>query len=170
MQIEDLPESKQVSGEGDKTKQRKRPLLDEEDINITVPDASVKSEKLRKSSKEDESKFFRGCCCLEHLILEFHYHKLTLFNATTTVPANAAATNTAINFLATLVFISTSRIVILNQGEELKNPWTPSCTFQNCARKLATSYYVFCLKVTGVKMKNNVQQRMKLIAVKIGCN
>lgn len=58
MQIEDLPESKQVSGEGDKTKQRKRPLLDEEDINITLPDASVKNEKLKKSSKEDESTFF----------------------------------------------------------------------------------------------------------------
>ena len=58
MQIEDLPQSKKVSGESDKTKQRKRPLAEEEDINVTIPNAGNENKKLKGSSKEKESKFF----------------------------------------------------------------------------------------------------------------
>ena len=57
MQVEDLPETKQDSDENEETKQRKRPLLDEEDINITLPNALDKSKKVKESSKEEESKF-----------------------------------------------------------------------------------------------------------------
>jgi hypothetical protein len=66
MQIEDLPQSKQVSGDNDKSKQRKRPLLDEEDINITLPNANEKKKKLKDSSKETEGKLvlnFLNCRC-----------------------------------------------------------------------------------------------------------
>ena len=56
MQVEDLPQSKQVSGDSGKVKQRKRPLVDEEDINITLPNADEKNKKLKESSKEKESK------------------------------------------------------------------------------------------------------------------
>jgi hypothetical protein len=66
MQIEDLPQSKQVSGDNGKSKQRKRPLLDEEDINITLPNANDKKKKLKDSSKEKESKLvinFLNCRC-----------------------------------------------------------------------------------------------------------
>jgi hypothetical protein len=54
MQIQDLPQSKQVSDDNSKAKQQKQP--DEEDINITLPNADEKNKNLEKPSKENDGK------------------------------------------------------------------------------------------------------------------
>ena len=72
MEVEDVPQSKLVSGKTEVLKQLARPLLNEEDINVTLPNAmnnydSGKDSQLEQMSKEakdgfnlSDSKLFAG--------------------------------------------------------------------------------------------------------------
>ncbi|XP_028394319.1 uncharacterized protein LOC114518504 isoform X2 [Dendronephthya gigantea] len=54
MQIEDLPESQQDNDNKDKAKQGEKPLLNEEDINITLPNAKKSKDKESDWCKDEE--------------------------------------------------------------------------------------------------------------------